>query len=135
MRVRAGYMRNSLSHSTDAQYRGGAPYLIVGSHDAQRYLAFLLADGSYAGLKLHAAIALFDRPTIAIVRRSYVVRVVVFRCRWLVQRAFARLNRCRRDANDWGNLCMLRSVFPFRVDQANDPTHCKAEVTSWASQK
>jgi transposase len=102
VRVQAGYLLDTLIHSTDAQDCDGAPYLIIGSHDAQRSFARFFADFGYAGLKLHAAIAHLDRLASAIVRRCNVLGVVVLPRRSLVQHAFAWLDRCRRVAKDWG---------------------------------
>jgi transposase len=78
-----------------------APCLIERCRDAYPSLGRFFADGGYAGPKLEAAIAHPDRLAIGIIRRSDVRHFVVLPRRWVVERTFAWLNRCRRLAKDW----------------------------------
>ena len=59
-------------------------------------------DGGYAGDKLKDALAAVDGPSIEIVRRPPgVTGFVVVARRWVVERTFSWLGRCRRLAKDW----------------------------------
>jgi len=97
----AGNLLDALVHPADIQDRDGAPNLIERCRDAYPLLARLFADGGYAGQKLEAAIAHLDRLVVEIIRRSDLRRFVVLPRRWVVERTFAWLNRCRRLAKDW----------------------------------
>lgn len=62
----------------------------------------LFADGGYAGEKLATAVAHIEALAIEIVKRSDQVKgSVVLPKRWIVERTFAWLNRCRCLAKDW----------------------------------
>jgi transposase len=59
-------------------------------------------DGGYGGEKLETAMQNMDGPTIEIVKRPNGAKgFVVIARRWVVERTFAWLGRCRRMANDW----------------------------------
>jgi len=59
-------------------------------------------DGGYAGPKLRTALEDVGNWTIEIVRRSDTAEgFEVIPRRWVVERTFAWLNRCRRLAKDW----------------------------------
>lgn len=67
-------------------------------------VATIFADGGYAGDKLHCAVLnLEPSPAIEIVRRPNRATggFVVIARRWVVERTFAWLSRCRRFAKDW----------------------------------
>lgn len=97
----AGNLLDALVHSADIQDRDGAPDIIERCRDAHPSLARLFADGGYAGPKLETAIAHIDRLAIEIVKRSDTRSFVILPRRWVVERTFAWLNRCRRLAKDW----------------------------------
>ncbi len=62
----------------------------------------LFADGGYAGDKLKTALAALGRWTIAIIKRSDTARgFELLPRRWVVERTFAWLGRCRRLAKDF----------------------------------
>ena len=59
-------------------------------------------DGGYAGPKLRAALADIGQWTIQIVKRPDTAQgFEVIPRRWVVERTFAWLNRCRRLAKNW----------------------------------
>ena len=65
-------------------------------------LRHIFADGGYAGPKLRGAFEGAGNWTIQIVKRSDKAEgFEVIPRRWVVERAFAWLNRCRRLAKDW----------------------------------
>ena len=89
-------------HSAGTQDRDGAPEVlksIVHSHPKLRHI---FADGGYSGPKLREALEGIGNWTIEIVKRSDTVKgFEVIPRRWVVERTFAWLNRCRRLAKDW----------------------------------
>jgi transposase len=61
-----------------------------------------LADDAYAGDKLRDALSKFGDWAIEIIKRSDIAKgFEVLPCRWVVERAFAWFNRCRRLAKDF----------------------------------
>lgn len=91
-----------LVHTADIQDRDGAPGVIADLLESFPTIACLFADGGYAGDKLELAMLKTDSPKIEVVRRPDDAKgfVVVAR-RWVVERTFAWLGRCRRLAKDW----------------------------------
>lgn len=62
----------------------------------------MFADGGYAGEKLRDALAGLGAWTIEIIKRSDTAKgFEVLPRRWVVERTFAWLGRCRRLAKDW----------------------------------
>jgi transposase len=97
-----GNMLHGTTHAADIQDRDGAPSTIEAACDSFPTLAHLFADGGYAGNKLEIALLNMDGPTIEIVRRPDEAKgFVVIARRWVVERTFAWLGRCRRLAKDW----------------------------------
>ncbi len=98
----AGNVLEAIVHEADIQDRDGAPMVIESMRQTYPSLVKLFADGGYAGEKLSAAIAHIDGLAIEIVKRSDIAEgFVVLPKRWVVERSFAWLNRCRRLAKDW----------------------------------
>jgi len=60
------------------------------------------ADGGYAGDTLASAVSHIEDVAVEIVKRSDAAKgFVVFPKRWIVERTFGWLGRCRRLARDW----------------------------------
>ncbi len=97
-----GLMVGLIVHSADIQDRDGAPELLKSIRYAFPWLRHVFADGGYAGPKLRGALDKIGDWTIEIVKRSDTAKgFEVIPRRWVVERTFAWLNRCRRLAKDW----------------------------------
>jgi len=90
-------------HCASVQDRDGAPGVIRQACERFPTLAHVFADSGYAGDAVAVALMNIDiAPTIEIVRRpNAAVGFVVVARRWVVERTFAWLGRCRRLAKDW----------------------------------
>lgn len=97
-----GNLLGAITHTANIQDRDGAPHVVADAKQSFPTLAHLFADGGYAGDKLEAAVQDMDGPTIEIVKRPDRAKgFVVIARRWVVERTFAWLGRCRRLAKDW----------------------------------
>jgi len=89
-------------HPADIQDRDGAPAVLASIRSLYPWLRHVFADGGYAGDKLKDALAGKGDWTVEIVRRSDTAKgFVVIARRWVVERTFAWLGRCRRLAKDF----------------------------------
>lgn len=97
-----GLMLFILVHGADIQDRDGAPDLVKAIRKRFPWLRHLFADGGYAGDKLKAALKQHGDWSIEIIKRSDTAEgFEVLPRRWVVERTFAWLGRCRRLAKDW----------------------------------
>lgn len=89
-------------HGADIQDRDGAPDLLESISTTYPLLRHIFADGGYAGPKLKRALEKIGRWTLEIVKRSDMAKgFEIIPRRWVVERTFAWLGRCRRMAKDW----------------------------------
>ncbi len=97
-----GFMVGLVVHSAGIQDRNGAPEVLKSIRQSYPNLRHIFADGGYAGPKLRDALVDVGKWTIQIVKRSDTAEgFEVIPRRWVVERTFAWLNRCRRLAKDW----------------------------------
>ncbi len=98
----AGHLVGLEVHAADIQDRDGATNLLASIRFLYPWLRHIFADGGYAGEKLREALAGKGEWTIEIVKRSDLAKgFVVLPRRWVVERTFAWLGRCRRLAKDF----------------------------------
>ena len=97
-----GLMVGLLVHSAGIQDRDGAPGVLKSIRHSHPWLRHIFADGGYAGPKLRDVLKGSGKWTIEIVKRSDTAKgFEVIPRRWVVERTFAWLGRCRRLAKDW----------------------------------
>ncbi|AJD50295.1 hypothetical protein TH3_00845 [Thalassospira xiamenensis M-5 = DSM 17429] len=97
-----GLMVFVLVHGANVQDRDGAPDVFKAVRYRFPWLRHIFADGGYAGEKLRAALQGKGDWTVEIIKRSDRAKgFEVLPRRWVVERTFAWLNRCRRLAKDW----------------------------------
>ena len=104
---------HAIVHGADIQDRDGCEMLMATLFGLYPFLLKLYADGGYQGPQFQNAVKrILRRLNIEIVRRSdQAKRFVVLPKRWIVERTFAWLNRCRRLAKDWE--CLNRKALAF----------------------
>jgi transposase len=96
----------AIVHSAGIQDRDGGVLLMTSLFGLYPFLLKLYADGGYQGPEFqHALKKALARVRIEIVKRCDQAKAfVVLPKRWIVERTFAWLGRCRRLAKDWENL-------------------------------
>ena len=120
-------------HAADVQDRDGAPAVIAALMETMPSVAKVFADSAYRGPKLMTALAAIPAaPTLDIVRKPQGQQgFAVAPRRWVVERFFAWLGRCRRLAKDyercmesslaWLQLAVIRLLIR-RLGRAETPT-------------
>ena len=100
-------------HAADIQDRDGGAMLMATLFGLYPFLLKLFADGGYQGPVFQKAMTtIMAQVNVEIVKRSDQVKgFVVLPKRWVVERTFAWLNRCRRLAKDWE--CLNRKARAF----------------------
>ena len=84
-------------HPADIQDRDGGSFTLASIRFRYPWLRHVFADGGYAGDKLRNALAKIGKWTLEIIKRSDRAEgFVVLPRRWVVERTFAWLGRCRR---------------------------------------
>ena len=103
----------AIVHAADVQDRDGGVLLMGSLFGLYPFLLKLYADGGYQGPEFHRALKkILARVNVEIVKRSdQARRFVVLPKRWIVERTFAWLGRCRRLAKDWE--CLNRKALAF----------------------
>lgn len=97
-----GLMVGLVIHSAGIQDRDGAPDVLKTILKRWPWLRHIFADGGYAGPKLKSRLAKVGKFTLEIIKRSdQASGFELLPRRWVVERTFACLGRCRRLAKDF----------------------------------
>jgi len=101
-----GLLMHAVVHTADIQDRDGGVLLLSTMFGLYPFIAKLFADGGYQGPRFRQALArVLPQLSVEIVKRSDTAKgFEVLPRRWVVERTFAWLNRCRRLAKDFENL-------------------------------
>ena len=93
---------HAIVHAADVQDRDGGVLLMASLFGAFPFLIKLYADGGYQGPEFQSAMKrILARVNVEIVKRSaQATGFVALPKRWIVERTFAWLGRCRRLAKD-----------------------------------
>ena len=94
---------HAIVHAADIQDRDGGELVMATLFGLYPFLLKLYADGGHQGAKFQSALrTVLSQVNVEIVKRSdQARRFVVLPKRWIVERTFAWLGRCRRLAKDW----------------------------------
>ena len=100
-----GLMMHAVVHPADIQDRDGGVLVVATLFGLYPFLQTLFADGGHQGPKFRQEVArLLPRLSVETVRRSDTAEgFEVLPRRWVVERTFAWLNRCRRLSKDFEN--------------------------------
>jgi transposase len=97
-----GHLVGLVVHPANVQDRDGAPDVLASIRHLYPWLRHIFADGGYAGEKLRHALSNLGDWSLEIVKRTDGAEgFEVIPRRWVVERTFAWLGRCRRLAKDF----------------------------------
>lgn len=97
-----GHLVGLVVHEADVQDRDGAVLVLRSIRYLYPWLRHIFADGGYAGDKLRDALRQLGDWSLEIVKRADDAKgFVLVKRRWVVERTFAWLGRCRRLAKDF----------------------------------
>jgi transposase len=97
-----GLLVGIVVHAANIQDRDGAPIALKSILKRWPWLRHVFADGGYAGPKLRGALQKVGKFTLETIKRSDKAKgFEVLPRRWVVERTFAWLGRCRRLAKDF----------------------------------
>jgi transposase len=104
---------HAIVHAADVQDRDGGALLMASLFGAFPFLIKLYADGGYQGPEFQSAMKrILARVTVEIVKRSdHATGFVALPKRWIVERTFAWVGRCRRLVKDWE--CLNHKALAF----------------------
>lgn len=104
---------HAVVHAAGAQDRDGSELVMATLFGMYPFLLKLYADGGYQGLGFRPTIKkILAHVNIEIVKRSdHAKGFAVLPRRWVVERTFSWLGRCRRLAKDWENLNRMERAF------------------------
>ena len=106
-----GLMLGIVVHPGNVQDRDGAAELLRRTRRLFPFIEVIYADGGYRGPKVAAVVAKTGAWRLEIVKRNDVPGFEVLPKRWIVERTFAWISRCRRLARDFER--HIRSVVAF----------------------
>ena len=108
-----GLLLHAVVHPADIQDRDGGVLVLATLFGMFPFLQKLFADAGYQGPQFHAAAAtVLPKLSVEIVKRSDQAKgFEVLPKRWVVERTFAWLGRCRRLAKDFENLTRTAVAF------------------------
>jgi len=126
-----GLLFGLLVHAASIQDRDGAPAVLKSIRQTCPQLRHVFADGGYAGPKLRDALKPLGDWTVEIVKRSDAAEgFEVLPRRWVVERTFAWLGRCRRLAKDWEKTIASAEAWieiaHIRLTTRRIASHCSA---------
>ena len=108
-----GLLLSAVIQPADVQDRDGAIPLLRAARRLFPFVEVIFADGAYRGETTAAAVAGTGRWRLEIVSRGDAKGFVPLAKRWIVERTFAWLGRCRRLAKDFENLVRIAVAFVY----------------------
>ena len=106
-----GLLLTAIIHPANVQDRDGVVPLRRAARRLFPFVTVIVADGAYQGETTAEAVARTGRWRLEIVKRSDSAGFVPLPKRWIVERTFAWLGRCRRLAKDFENLAVNALAF------------------------
>ena len=108
-----GLLLTAIIHPANVQDRDGVVPLLRAARRLFPFVTVIFADGAYQGETTAEAVARTGRWRLEIVKRSDSAGFVPLPKRWIVERTFAWLGRCRRLAKDFENLAVNALAFLY----------------------